>query len=408
MSKHLHLFEGYGVELEYMIVDKNTLAVKPIADEILKAIAGKYVNDVELNGIAWSNELVLHVIELKTNGPAKTLHGLSDLFHKNVLHINSLLEKHNAMLLPSGAHPFMDPYKETQLWPHEYNPVYETYDRIFDCRGHGWSNLQSIHLNFPFANDKEFGKLHAAIRLILPILPAITASTPIIDRKSTGVLDSRLEYYRKNQSKIPSLTGSVIPERVYTHKDYEEQIFKRIFNDIAPYDPDEIMRNEWLNSRGAIARYDRHTIEIRTVDIQECTKADIAIVNLISSLLQNTINEKWRSTTAQMEWDEKVLSKIFLDNIRTAENTLITNQDYTAMFGFQGKGICKSNDLWRHIINELIEDNETLVSLNIILNEGTLASRILKAVNNDFTLTNLQNVYRSLGNSLIQNELFIP
>ena len=408
MSKRLHLFQGYGVELEYMIVDKNTLAVKPIADEILKAIADEYVNDVELNGIAWSNELVLHVIELKTNGPAKTLHGLSDMFHKNVLHINSILEKHNAILLPTGAHPFMDPYTETKLWPHEYNPVYETYDRIFDCRGHGWSNLQCIHLNFPFANDIEFGKLHAAIRLILPILPAITASTPIIDRKSTGLLDSRLEYYRKNQSKIPSLTGNVIPERVYTRKDYEEQIFNRIFNDITPFDPDEIMRYEWLNSRGAIARYDRYTIEIRTVDIQECPKADIAIVNLISSLLQNLVSERWCSTTAQMKWDEKDLAKILLDNIRTAENTLITNKDYLAMFGYQGKGVCTSTDLWRHIIAEIIEDNDTLSSLNIILNEGTLATRILKSVKNDFTLSNLQKVYRDLSYSLIQNELYIP
>lgn len=32
----LHLFQAYGVELEYMIVDSDTLNVRPIADELLK------------------------------------------------------------------------------------------------------------------------------------------------------------------------------------------------------------------------------------------------------------------------------------------------------------------------------------------------------------------------------------
>ena len=36
MSKTpLHLFEGYGLELEYMIVDRETFEVRPIADWLL-------------------------------------------------------------------------------------------------------------------------------------------------------------------------------------------------------------------------------------------------------------------------------------------------------------------------------------------------------------------------------------
>src|SRR5262245_16606836 len=33
----LHLFEGTGIELEYMIVDAESLSVKPVADELLKS-----------------------------------------------------------------------------------------------------------------------------------------------------------------------------------------------------------------------------------------------------------------------------------------------------------------------------------------------------------------------------------
>ena len=176
----------------------------------------------------------MHVIELKTNGPAKTLTNLDSEFFENIRNINNILNEFNCMLLPTGAHPFMDPFTESKLWNHEYNQVYEAYNRIFDCRGHGWSNLQSTHINLPFGDDDEFGKLHAAIRVLLPIIPALTASTPIIENKATGFLDTRLEVYRTNQKKIASIAGKVIPEQAFTKKEYEEIIFKKIYNDIEP------------------------------------------------------------------------------------------------------------------------------------------------------------------------------
>ena len=74
--------------------------------------------------------------------------------------------------------------------------IYQTYDRIFGCKAHGWANLQSMHLNLPFADDAEFARLHAAIRLVLPIIPALAASSPIADGRPTGFMDIRMEAYR--------------------------------------------------------------------------------------------------------------------------------------------------------------------------------------------------------------------
>ena len=39
-SPHLHLFQGYGVEIEYMIVDRERLGVAPMSDELIKSVAG--------------------------------------------------------------------------------------------------------------------------------------------------------------------------------------------------------------------------------------------------------------------------------------------------------------------------------------------------------------------------------
>ncbi len=408
----LHLFKGIGIELEYMIVDKQTLKVKPITDKVIYEITNEYVSDVEFEKIAWSNELVLHVIEFKTNGPADSFEGLSNLFEENVSHVNRILEKYNAMLLPGGAHPLMDPYKETKLWPHENNPVYESYNRIFDCRGHGWSNLQSTHINLPFFDDYEFEKLHAAIRLLLPIIPALTASTPILDGKQTGFLDTRLEVYRNNQIKIPSITGKVIPEKVYSKKEYEDKIFQRIYNDIKPFDPENILQYEWLNSRGAIARFDRNTIEIRIIDIQEAPIIDIALVYTIVETLKLITNEKWIDLSKQKLFEEENLKNMLLDVIKNAEETIITDKEFLSAFGLNQDKI-RAKDLWKHILNEIKLSNKDLndellkISLKVI-NEGTLARRILTALNGDFSEKNIINIYKKLSDSLANNNLFIP
>ena len=110
--------------------------------------------------------------------------------------------------MPTAMHPWMDPHAEARLWPHEYNAVYAAFNRIFDCRGHGWSNLQSTHINLPFRGDEEFGRLHAAIRLVLPIIPGVAASSPAADGRLSGLLDSRLDAYRSNARRIPSISST--------------------------------------------------------------------------------------------------------------------------------------------------------------------------------------------------------
>ena len=54
-SSSLQLFEAFGVELEYMIVDRHTLQVKPIADQLIREQAGAFVSELEAGEMAWSN-----------------------------------------------------------------------------------------------------------------------------------------------------------------------------------------------------------------------------------------------------------------------------------------------------------------------------------------------------------------
>lgn len=407
-DNHYHLFDGYGVELEYMIVRRDDLSVFPITDKVIHAVSGTYESEIEMGALNWSNELVLHVIELKTNGPAPSLEPLPDYFISDVRRINGILEPLGGVLMPTAMHPTMNPLKETRLWPHDYSPVYGAYNRIFGCTGHGWSNIQSLHINLPFADDDEFGKLHAAIRLVLPILPALAAGSPIVGGTLTGFMDTRLDYYRNNQKRVPSIAGSIIPEPVYTRSAYEKTVFGRIYEDIAPFDTDGILRHEWLNSRGAIARFDRYAIEIRLLDIQECPLSDCAITAAVVETIKAFVAERWSDIRSQQAVATERLKTIFDKTVIDADLAVIDDTNYCALFGMDTEESCSAGDLWKYIINEIGNTIHPVFHspLATISTEGPLARRIIRHLNGDVSRGSVDACYRELIGCLGEGSMF--
>jgi gamma-glutamyl:cysteine ligase YbdK (ATP-grasp superfamily) len=402
-----HLFEVYGIELEYMLVRSKDLKVFPIVDQLLTKKHGSLTSDVDNGKIEWSNELVAHVVEMKTNGPTADLEELDNLFSENVKEMNSLLSGFDAELLPTAAHPLMHPETEMQLWQHNYSQIYALYNRIFDCRGHGWSNVQSMHINLPFFNDGEFERLHAAVRLLLPIIPALSASSPIFEGRFTGFKDARMQVYKTNQKEIPQMTGKVIPERFFNRQDYFNGIFEPINQAIRPFDTENILDHHFLNSRGAIARFDRNAIEIRVIDIQECPKADLAIAHLIIEALKLLVSEELVSLEDQKTWDENELFDIFDSVIVNAEETVITHTRYLAMFDLQ-EGTAK--DIWKKLYSLIWDELSEKQQKNIefLLKNGSLSSRIMKALGEDPSEEEIENLYRKLGKCLAENRFFEP
>lgn len=406
----LHLFEAVGIELEYMIVDSATLAVKPIADRLLLTEAGICEAEIAHGDIAWSNELVLHVIELKTDGPVPTLEGLTDRFQEHVREINARLAPLNACLMPTGMHPTMDPARETVLWPHEYGPVYQALHRIFHCEGHGWANLQAMHINLPFADDAEFARLHAAIRLVLPIAPGLAASSPVVNGRMGDNLDTRMAVYRTNAASIPTITGSVIPEAVRNQAEYRAKILEPIYADLAPHDPGGVLRHEWVNARGAIARFDRQSIEIRVLDVQECPYADLAVaaavILVVTALAGGTVSA-WE---AQNELPTETLAQILSEVTSRGDSAVVEDTRYLEVLGAGGRGAWRVGELW----DFLLETHRTAQAgadawrpaWDVILEQGCLARRIAARLHRDGTRA-VTETYTELCRCLQRGELFV-
>ncbi len=309
-------------------------------------------------------------------------------------------------MLGTGAHPFFDPHAETVIWPGEYTEVYRTYDRIFGVRGHGWSNLQSVHLNLPFGDDAEFGRLHAAIRLVLPIIPALAASTPFLDGRRTAYLDSRLHVYRHNQDRIPELTGQVVPEAVFSEAEYEARIFGPIMGALARHDPDGVLQKYFANSRGAIARFDRGSIEIRVIDLQECPTADLAIVALLVATIRGLVEERWLPYSEQRRWKEAPLARILEGCVARADQFTIEDDRYAAVFGQRAPLTAAA--LWSAIHDRTGPDlsPEHDRAIRHILARGTLARRLVSVLGAEPEREDLRRVYHQLVACLRDDRLF--
>ncbi|MEX1367991.1 MAG: glutamate-cysteine ligase family protein [Nannocystaceae bacterium] len=409
----LHLFGGYGVELEYMVVDRRTLAVAPITDRILRAEAGEEVTELERGPIGWSNELAAHVIELKTNGPTSRLDiDKAREFVADLRRVDELAAAHGARVLPTAMHPLMDPATQTSLWTQgEQNPIYAAYDRIFGCKGHGWSNLQSCHLNLPFSGDDELRRLHAAIRPVLPLLPALAASSPLIEGQLSGALDTRLRVYAENQRRLPSIIGEIIPEPIHNAHEYDERILQPMYREIAPLDPEGLLQHEWLNSRGAIARFDRNAIEIRLLDVQESPVADLAICRLVVEVVRALASERWVSLAELDRLTSTMMRSVLGATIEQAENTVLSSESLLRALGYDGHE-ATAGEVWTHLAESLLLESMPEQGLRgalvTILGRGTLASRITRAVGRRPSPERIVEVYGALGDCAVEGQLFVP
>ncbi len=408
-SSPLHAFAGYGIELEYMIVDRASLSVVPIADKLLGAAGGGTGQQMEHGSLAWSNELVLHLIELKNTRPSAGFEPLVPAFQKEIRHLNHLLGAWDAKLMPAAAHPWMDPRVETRLWPHHDADIYAAYDRIFNCRQHGFANLQSMHVNLPFADDAEFARLHAAVRLALPILPALAASSPIVDGRRSGFLDFRMQAYRFHQARIPASLGQIVPDTVASRGDYERRVLKPMYRDADALDPEGVLRHEWFNARGAIPRFDRQAIEIRVIDVQECPWADLAIAAALIGVLKGLYTGASAPLDAQQRIATLPLAQIMHACIRDAEEAVIGNPEYLGLLGFPA-GRAKAGELWQHLIATAFPEGPDEIwrePLQVILRQGPLARRILRTVGPSCTRSRLYAVYAELCRCLEDGRLFL-
>jgi len=390
--------EAIGPEHEYAIIDED-LTPLPITDRVIEHLNGRIGNNANLSKTVLSKELQCHVAELKPQSPFISPKVFEKIMHESVLEITELLKTvFDARLLGTGMHPTIR-LEQVRIWPHEDKEIYNALDQIFDIRQHGWLNIQAYQLNLSYGEEQDAIQLYNTLANILPYLPAISAASPIYENRIGDSRDNRLRFYNINQKEIPSITGKIIPEYIDSFQDYRETTIERYSRELQNIGASPcIIGKEWINSRGAIIRFDRRAIEIRILDEQECIKADVAITCFIRAILRGLLEERV----------QRLPLKILIGDYKTVIRGGL-DAEVQHPRGPTARDVC------RHLYkiaekNSDQEEKEYLQIAKKIIEEGNLSDRIIRNIEKNRQRTDIEEailkIYLELSSCLEKNQIY--
>ena len=169
-----------------------------------------------------------------------------------------------------------------------------------------------------------------------------------------------------------------------------------------------MLRHEWVNARGAIARFDRMALEIRIVDVQECPAADIAVVEAITAAVRWQVEGAWCDPKRQRAWDHRALASILKEAVQAGDLGIIDDRRFLQCFGYPEAGRARFAEVWQHITETALPRSERSAAsrkaLQTILEHGCLARRIACAAAED----SMQGVYARLASCLATGTSFEP
>jgi len=189
-------------------------------------------------------------------------------------------------------------------------------------------------------------------------------------------------------------------------------VLEPVYRALEPHDAEGALRHEWLNGRGAIARFDgRSSVEIRVLDVQEAPAMDIAYAALIVEVLKLLCAESWLDAAGMNRRRTAELGTLLDLAARRGEGTGVGDKQYLAAFGMRSSGT-ELKGLWEHLIETVAARGSLAPDLARLLEHylrhGTLATRISKAVGMLPGRAKLARVYEDLCEALAENTPYAP
>lgn len=375
---------GFGLGVDYLIVKSDPWT--PLLPA--SVVAG-------WKDAGWSTTGSRTGIRLSGMSPGKDLRGAADHLAAEVNSMNTLVrERAGAMLLPTGAYPF------SAALEMQGSGIEQGFDA-------GWPWTSAAHIEIPFTDESMFARLHTAIRMVLPLIPAISASSPFLQGKRARGLSGRVLAMLNGTTTIPELTGNVIPEVALDQADYYRIVLEPIARALAERGLVDSVDYQQVNRRAAVPSFERSLITIHLADTQECISADVAVAEMIITVVQAMMQGRWVSNYLQRAWHEADLRAILKDVARLGGDALIANRDFLLMFGMMRESATTA-ELWRHLYQQLRTElsESTRIRVAHILDQGCLAQRILHRLGDRPPREKLEEVYRELARCLQENRPF--
>jgi gamma-glutamyl:cysteine ligase YbdK (ATP-grasp superfamily) len=371
----LELIESYsglkfGPELEFFVVDKETLEPKDCLDKLAGLPGfGKTVKP----------ELATQQIEI-TSDPNYSLQELERSLKNTILEVNAILNLQSAMLLPIALY-------DTASFTITPEPRYEL---LLKHLGESFRKnapiVASDQINIGAENSYQAANIFENIRYFLPEITALAAASPFKLGVPNGVATNRLSVYDAAINKFEDLTG--IPNSVNItnfFKEYAQQV-----EDLPVFQhPNMLYKySRAMPQRGVAA-------EIRSLDKQATLSETMALYALTKSFVLAIKDRKHNAQESHTPFQD---TKYILPSPFCLERNL-----EIAILGARKTGFQKNEkQSYLHELGKTLDSNEFSM-LEPLFNQesaGNTSSAMVKMYNEK----GLHATYHQIS-KLFQNDL---
>ena len=256
-----------GVEEEFSILDRETLEMVPRYEE-LRAAADR--DPLLREGVA--GELISSEIEV-ISGAGKNLRAALESQRGRRGRLFALAESHNLALGATGTHPWAD-YREQPIIDTEH------YHRVADGLKYvAWrNNTFSLHVHVGCRDIDRAVRVCDRLRPILPQLLAISANSPFLDGRDSGLHSARTQSFTKSFPRcgIPDAFGGWEAYRAYIE-------FLLATNSIVEF------TQVWWSVR---PHFSFGTVEVRICDVQASALESDAMAGLMVACIAQAMREE--------------------------------------------------------------------------------------------------------------------
>ena len=262
-----------GVEIELQLIDKNNFDLKNISSKVLANVDKKFSNNIKC-------ELIESMIEINTNICSNVDEVERDII-KTLNYLDEILKNYNTELNCTSLHPFA-------IGKNQIITDNDRYKRIMnDLQMVGKRFIsQGLHVHIGINDSENAIKVNNALRIYLPLLLALSTSSPFFEGEDTG-----LHSYRTKLFEALPLAGMPDYLNNWNH-------FENLTEHLEGAGIINSVKDLWWDVR---PHPGFGTVEIRVCDIPINFKEIIALVALIQALVVRLIKlEPYQDTHIQI------------------------------------------------------------------------------------------------------------
>ena len=252
-----------GVEIELQLIDDNTQDLKNISPRILADMDKNFSNRIKY-------ELFESMIEINTD-VCNTVEEVNQDIKQTLLHLEDILKNYNASINCSSLHPFAKGKNQIITNNARYKRIMKDL-QIIGTR----FITQGLHVHIGIDDCEKAIKVNNAIRMYLPLLLALTTSSPYYEGEDTGLHSYRTKIFE-------SLPLAGLPDYL---NDWDH--FTKLTDNLIKANIIKSVKDLWWEVR---PHPGFGTVEIRVCDIPVNLEKTLALVALIQALVITIQNE---------------------------------------------------------------------------------------------------------------------